>query len=385
MLVLVVLAIVVFAGGLRGIAVDVAVADAAVVGWLAGIDLPVRGWMRGLAAFVPFWVLNIVSYALVLVLLVLRRFRHMIIWLIVTTSLALIGMGILGPVTQRPGRSGADPRLGRLGHAAEQVTFFAVGLVAILYSLVPEGRWRNTGKWVVAVLVALNALGRMALGAGRALTDVLVGVALGVTIPLVAFRWFTPNEVFPITYRAGAAPTWTSAGPAAIRRGLEDQLGLVATEVEPFGLSGSAGSTPLRITVEGDPPAQLFGKLYARSHMRSDRWYKLGRELLYGRLEDEKPFNTVRRLVQQEDYALSLMQRAGLLSPTPYGFVELTPNGSTCWSPSSSPAPPSSATPRSTSRSSTTAWASSASCGTPAWPTATSSRPTCWSATAACC
>jgi tRNA A-37 threonylcarbamoyl transferase component Bud32 len=45
---------------------------------------------------------------------------------------------------------------------------------------------------------------------------------------------------------------------------------------------------------------------------------------LYGRLEDEKPFNTVRRLVQQEDYALALMQRAGLPSPTPHGFVELT-------------------------------------------------------------
>jgi hypothetical protein len=40
MLVLVVLAIVVFAGGLRGLAVDVSVFDAAVVGWLAGIDLP---------------------------------------------------------------------------------------------------------------------------------------------------------------------------------------------------------------------------------------------------------------------------------------------------------------------------------------------------------
>ena len=73
--------------------------------------------------------------------------------------------------------------------------------------------------------------------------------------------------------------------------------------MKPFGLSGSAGSTPLRITVAGDPPVVLFGKLYARSHLRSDRWYKLGRELLYGRLEDEKPFHTVRRLVQQEDYA----------------------------------------------------------------------------------
>ena len=69
----------------------------------------------------------------------------------------------------------------------------------------------------------------------------------------------------------------------------------------------------------------MFGKLYARTHLRADRWYKLGRALLYGRLEDEKPFSTVRRLVQQEDYALSLMQRAGLPSPQPYGFVELTP------------------------------------------------------------
>ncbi|HKO85674.1 MAG TPA: RIO1 family regulatory kinase/ATPase, partial [Actinomycetota bacterium] len=97
-------------------------------------------------------------------------------------------------------------------------------------------------------------------------------------------------------------------------------------EVKPFGLAGSAGSTPLRIKVAGDPPTILFGKLYARSHLRSDRWYKLGRELLYGRLEDEKPFNAVRRLVQQEDYALHKLHAVGLPSPRPYGFVELTPD-----------------------------------------------------------
>ena len=345
--------------------------------------------MRGLAALSSFWVLNIVSYALVLVLLVLRRFRHMIIWLILTTLLALIGMGILGPVTQRPRPFGVEIREGWGGWAmpAMQVTFFSVGLVAILYSLVPEGRWRNTGKWVVTALVALNALGRMALGAD-APTDVLVGVALGVTIPLVAFRWFTPNEVFPITYRGGSGAHLDVGGArgAAIRRGLEDQLGLVATEVEPFGLSGSAGSTPLRITVEGDPPAQLFGKLYARSHLRSDRWYKLGRELLYGRLEDEKPFNTVRRLVQQEDYALSLMQSGRPAEPHPLRLRRAHPRTGV-------PAGHRVLRRRHRARrrrgrrarSSTTVSASSASCGTPGWPTATSSRPTCWSATAACC
>ena len=329
MLVLLVLTILVFARGLRGIAVDVSVADAAVVGWLAGIDLPgFEAAMRGLAALSSWWVLNAVSYGLIIVLLVLRRFRHMILWLVLANLLAIIGGGILGPVAQRPRPFGVEIREGWGGWAmpSMHVGFFAVGLVAILYTLVPEGRWRNTGKWVVAALVALNALGRMALGAD-APTDVLVGVALGVTIPLVAFRWFAPNEIFPISYRGGSGAHLDVGGArgVAIRRGLEDQLGLVATEVKPFGLAGSAGSTPLRITVEGDPPAQLFGKLYARSHLRSDRWYKLGRELLYGRLEDEKPFNTVRRLVQQEDYALSLMQRAGLPSPTPHGFVELTP------------------------------------------------------------
>jgi tRNA A-37 threonylcarbamoyl transferase component Bud32 len=158
-------------------------------------------------------------------------------------------------------------------------------------------------------------------------SDVLVGVGIGVTVPLLLFRRFTPNEVYPVTYRRGRAAHLDIGGARgqAIRRALQDQLGVLAEEVKRFGLSGSAGSTPLRITVKGDPPRQLFGKLYAQTHLRSDRWYKLGRELLYGRLEDEKPFNSVRRLVQQEDYALRLCRDAGLPSPTPFGFVELTP------------------------------------------------------------
>jgi membrane-associated phospholipid phosphatase/tRNA A-37 threonylcarbamoyl transferase component Bud32 len=327
---LVILAVVVLGGGLRGVAVDVAVFDAAVVGWLAGLDLPgFEAAMRGLAALSSWWVLNPVAYGLIVVLLVLRRFRHLIIWLLLANLLGNLAGGILGPVTQRPRPFGAEIREGWGGWAMPSlhVTLFALGLVTILYTLVPEGRWRNTGKWVVVALITLTALGRMALGADGP-TDVLVGVALGVTIPLLAYRWFTPNEIFPIAYRRsrGAHLDVGGARGQAIRQALHDQLGLVVTEVKPFGLSGSAGSTPLRITIEGDPPTQLFGKLYARSHLRSDRWYKLGRELLYGRLEDEKPFHTVRRLVQQEDYALHKLHLAGLPTPRPYGFVELTPD-----------------------------------------------------------
>jgi tRNA A-37 threonylcarbamoyl transferase component Bud32 len=112
----------------------------------------------------------------------------------------------------------------------------------------------------------------------------------------------------------------------AIHRALEDQLGISVVEIKPFALSGSAGSTPLRVCVNGDPNTYLFAKLYAATHLRADRWYKLGRTLLYGRLEDEKPFNTVGRLVQQEDYALQLMYyRADVHSPEPFGIVEITP------------------------------------------------------------
>jgi len=327
---LVALTVVVFARGLRGLAVDVTVADDAVVRWLVGLHAPglVGGW-RVLAAISSWWVLNGLLVGLLVALLVLRRFRHLIALVILAQLVSMVAEDWVGPIAQRPRPFGVAIRTSWGGWALPpvQITFFAALVVGILYTLVPEGRWRNLGKWVAAGLVALTALGRIALGAD-APTGVLVAAAAGVTIPLVAFRLFAPNAVFPVTYRKGRAAHLDVGGArgTAIRRGLEDQLGLAVEEIKPFGLAGSAGSTPLRITLKGDPPSYLFGKLYARGHLRADRWYKLGRELLYGRLEDEKPFNTVRRLVQQEDYALRVLRDAGLLSPAPYGFVELTPD-----------------------------------------------------------
>ena len=85
-------------------------------------------------------------------------------------------------------------------------------------------------------------------------------------------------------------------------------------EVELFGLAGSAGSTLPWIRSRATY-TWLFAKLYAKNHLRADRLAKLGRELLYGRLEDEKLFNTVRRLVQQEDYALQKLYLVGPMQP----------------------------------------------------------------------
>jgi membrane-associated phospholipid phosphatase len=328
--VLVALTIAVFAGGLRGLAVDVTVADDAAVEWLGGLHATglVAVW-RALAALSSWWILNGLLYGLLLALLVLRRFRHLIVLFILAQVLSLLAENVVGPITKRPRPFGVAMRTGWGSWAMPslQITYFTASLVAILYTLVPEGRWRNTGKWVAAGLVALTAVGRMALGTD-APTDVLVGAALGVTIPLLAFRRFVPNEAFPIRYRRGRSAHLEVSGRRgeAIRQAVEHQLGVVVLDVEPFGQQFSASSTPLRLTVQADPgTTHLFAKLYAIGHLRADRWYKLGRELLYGRLEDEKPFNSVRRLVEHEDYALRLLRDRGLPVPQPFGGVELTP------------------------------------------------------------
>jgi len=150
---------------------------------------------------------------------------------------------------------------------------------------------------------------------------------LTVAFMLIAFRWFAPNEAFPVTYRRGktAHLDVTGARGDAIRQAINDQLGLTVKEVKPIGLEASGGSTPLRLRIAGDPDRYVFAKLYAKSHVRADRWYKLGRTILYGTLEDEAPFQTVRRFVQYEDYTLRLMQDMDLPVPAPYGIVEITP------------------------------------------------------------
>ncbi len=271
---------------------------------------------------------KLLAWCIVVPLLVFRRLRHLIVYVVAVESMFFLAV-FLSAALKRPRPFGVVIQGSWNGYALPsiEVAILAASLVSALYSLVPEGRWRQAGKWVLTGIVALFGVARVYLGVD-APTDVLLGAILGVTIPLLAYRLLTPNEVFPIRYRRGRTAHLDVSGARgeAIRRALQDQLGLVVEEVEPFGLAGSAGSTPLRIKLKGDPGTWLFGKLYAKSHLRSDRWYKLGRELLYGRLEDEKAFNSVRRLVQQEDYAAHKLHLAGLPTPQPYGFVELTPD-----------------------------------------------------------
>ena len=146
-------------------------------------------------------------------------------------------------------------------------------------------------------------------------------------VAVVIFKLFVPESVFPVNYGRGVTAHLDVTGVRgeAIRHAISDQLGFAVKTMEPFGLEGSGGSTPLRIEIEGGPVPVVFAKLYAANHLRADRWYKLGRTILYGSLEDEVRFTSVRRLVEYEDYMLLMMAKAGLPSAESFGVVEITP------------------------------------------------------------
>jgi tRNA A-37 threonylcarbamoyl transferase component Bud32 len=282
---------------------------------------------NGISAAGTGWGATVTGLSAVVLIIVFRRWRHLLVFLCslfllqVTTTLLTAG-------TTRPRPYGVLIIGSWSGYSTQAlgVTVPTFLLISIAYCLVVPGRPRSSAKAATAVIVAVFCLARLYLAVDH-VDDLLLGVALTVAIPVTAFRFFTPNEAFPVAYRRGntAHVDVTGARGEAIRQGTRDQLGFTVTGITPVGLESSAGSTPLRLQVEGGPQEYLFGKLYTKGHVRADRWYKIWRTILYGSLEDEHPYQTVRRLAEYEDYVLRLLQDAGITVARPYGIVEITP------------------------------------------------------------
>jgi tRNA A-37 threonylcarbamoyl transferase component Bud32/membrane-associated phospholipid phosphatase len=274
------------------------------------------------------WGIIAVGVSVVVLIMVFRRWRHLAVFLGSLFFLEIVAGQLIYEGLTRPRPYGVLIIGSWGGYSAPSVPVVAVTvfLMGAVYCLVVPGRPRAYAKAASAVIIAVFGLARLYLAVDHP-DDVLFGVALGVAIPVAAFRYFTPNEWFPVVYRRGRAAHVDVGGRRgeAIRLATRDQLGLTVLEIKPVGLESSAGSTPLRLRVEGGPEEYLFAKLYTKGHVRADRWYKMWRTILYGSLEDEHPFQTVRRLTEYEDYALRLLQDVGIRTARPYGIVEITP------------------------------------------------------------
>ena len=272
-------------------------------------------------------VLSWLALASVAAAAALGRFRRAIVQLgsiLLTVWLA----GRLATLLDEPRPYDAE-RLGRwfgYGMPSVSTAYLAVVLIGAGYCFLRPGRGRTAVLAGTGVLVVLLAVAKTVLATNTP-AAVLAGGGLGVLIAMTGFALLVPDDVFPLTGpRTRSAHLNLDVRRPAIAQALAAQVGLRLRELEPFGLAGSGGSSPMRLVVDGHPePVTLFAKLYAQQHVRADRWYKLGRAMLYGRLEDERPFRTVRRMVQNEDYLLRVMRDAGLPVVRSYGFLELTP------------------------------------------------------------
>ena len=282
---------------------------------------------NALNTFFEGWGTTALGLATVALVMIFRRWRHLIVLLGATAAIVIFGdIVYTGLATPRPFGVEIIGNWGGYSTPSPPVAMVTATALAIVYTLVPPGRPRSVGKLAGWTLISVFGLVRMYLAVDHP-GGVVFAVAFAAAIVVPAFRWFCPNEAFPVVYRRGKTAHLDVGGQRgeAIRQAIREQLGLTVLEVKPVGLAGSSGSTPLRMRVAGDPDTFVFAKLYARSHVRADRWYKLWRTILYGALEDEAPFHTVRRLVEYEDYTSRLLRDASIPTAEPYGIVEITP------------------------------------------------------------
>ncbi len=305
--------------------------DMTVLRWLQDLRSDgVTKVMDALHALGSQWFIRPLRWATILVLIFYKRWRHLFGLLGALFIVMLLVNGLeLAVARPRPFVDVIGPWTG-YSHPSAPVAGLAVTFGVMGMSLFPKGKGRNRFMTGAEVIVGLLIVARLYLGVDHP-SDAIFGALPGFAVAVLVFKLFVPESVFPVVNKRGVTAHLDVGGArgAAIKQAVQDQLGIELLALEPFGLEGSGGSTPLRLTVASTDPNQpeihLFAKLYSQTHLRSDRWYKVGRTILNGSLEDEVKFSSVRRLVEYEDYILLRMQEAALPSAEPYGIVEITP------------------------------------------------------------
>ena len=269
----------------------------------------------------------VAGLALLVAMIVFRRWRHLFTFLASVILLEILGL-LLIEAYRRP-RPYDVTIIGRwtgfsLPSATVAVVSFTV--VGVIYALVVPGRPRTIAKAVGAVVIGLAVFARLYLG-----VDHPFDVA-----HRARHRRRHPAARLPLLHAQRAVPGHLPAGQDRSPR----------RQRAPGGGHPSCGRRPARPhrrRDEADRPGRLRRvDAAAAADRRRPRHVRL-REALRDepracrplvqartddplrRLEDERPYQSVRRLVQYEDYAMRLLCDAGVPTAHPIGIVELTP------------------------------------------------------------
>src|SRR5207247_6814003 len=133
-------------------------------------------------------------------LVVFRRWRHLLVFL----AAVIVAEGLTAALAifiARPRPLGVEILAGWRGYSmpSQPLASLGVTLIGMTYALVPQGRVRYLAKWAIGIVLGLAFFARVYLAVDQP-TSAGFGAVFGMAIGLIAFRWFTPNDVFPVSY-----------------------------------------------------------------------------------------------------------------------------------------------------------------------------------------
>ena len=167
------------------------------------------GWLTDVALAVNIlaspWTIRILRWSTILSLIAFKRWRHLVVFVgaILTTEVIAYQTSLF---MARPRPLGVESLAPWNGYSmpSQPLAGLAVTLMGITYSILAHGQARNLAKWFIGGTLLAVVLARIYLGVDQ-MTSAGFGAVFGVAVGLCAFRWFTPNDVFPVTYKRGKA------------------------------------------------------------------------------------------------------------------------------------------------------------------------------------
>ena len=183
--------------------------------------------MKGLDALSSGWVILALRWGTILVLVIFRRWRHLLTFVVAITLLEF-SVNLVNQATVRERPLGVEIIGSWSGssHPSREIASLAITLVSMRYALLPRARWRARW-WVIGGLVTVVAVARLYLGVDHP-SDAIFGILLAFAVGVVTFRLMAPSAIFPVRYDVGSAAhlDLTDERRVSVTEAMREQLGI---------------------------------------------------------------------------------------------------------------------------------------------------------------